>query len=64
MKVRFVEGPGSPGESLAVVDEAGLVIDGKGYCPLDDLRGVVIVEMTDEERARLAEYGFDLPMVQ
>jgi len=64
MRIRIVESPGSPWEGIATIDDAGIVIQGRGYCPLDDLRGVVIVEMTDEERARLAEYGFDLPMVQ
>ena len=64
MKVRFVEGPGSPAEHDAVVDDFGLVIDGRGYCPLDDLRGVVVVEVSDEELARLVENGFELSIEQ
>lgn len=64
MRVRIVEGPGSPWEGRASVDSAGMVIGGEGYCPLDDLRGVVIVEATEHEQARLVEHGFDLPMEQ
>jgi len=64
MRIRIAGGPGSPWEGSAILDDAGIVIEGRGYCPLDDLRGVVIVEVTAEERARLAEYGFDLPMAQ
>lgn len=64
MHVRFVEGPGSPWDGCADVDSAGIVIDGKGYCPLDNLRGIVIVEISEDERARLIDHGFDLPMEQ
>jgi hypothetical protein len=40
------------------------VIEGRGYCPLDDLRGLVIVEMTAAEHERLRAYRFDLPIAQ
>lgn len=36
MRIRIVEGPGAPAEHIAVVDEFGVVIDDRGYCPLDD----------------------------
>ena len=60
MRIRIVEGPGAPAEHHAVVDEFGVVIDGRGYSPLDDLRGVVVVEVSDDELVRLIEHGFEL----
>lgn len=62
MRIRIVEGPGSPADHDAVVDHFGLVIDGRGYCPLDDLRGVVVVDVSHDELVRLVEHGFELPM--
>lgn len=64
MRVRIVEGTDAPWEGNAAVDAAGIVINGDGYCPLDDLRGIVIIEFTDEERELLIAHGFDLPMEQ
>lgn len=62
MRIRIVEGPGAPAEHDAVVDDFGVVIDGRGYCPLDDLRGVVVVEVSDDELVRLMAHGFELPI--
>ena len=62
MRIRIVEGPGAPAEHDAVVDHFGVVIDGRGYCPLDDLHGVVIVDVSDEELVRLLAHEFDLPI--
>lgn len=64
MHVRIVDGADAPWEGHAAVNAAGIVIDGDGYCPLDDLHGVVIVEFTDEERELLIAHGFDLPVEQ
>lgn len=47
-----------------MVDDFGVEIDGRGYCPLDDLGGIVIVEATENEQMRLPEHGFTLPMEQ
>lgn len=58
MKIRIVNGPGSPWEDTAIVDTVGIVIDGRGYCPLDDLSGIVVVEASAEERTALAQHGF------
>lgn len=46
------------------MDSVGIVIDGEGYCPLDDLSGVIIVSITEPERLRLLDYGFQLAMEQ
>jgi len=64
MRIRIVEGPGSPWEGIATIDDAGIVVDGRGYSPLDDLRGIIVVEMTRDEQQRLLEYGFDLDVEQ
>lgn len=62
MRIRIVEGPGAPAEHDAVVDHFGVVIDGRGYCPLDDLRGIVVVDISDAELAQLIGHGFELPI--
>ena len=62
MRIRIVEGPGAPAEHDAVVDHFGVVIDGRGYCPLDDLRGIVVVDVSDDELVRLTGHGFELPI--
>lgn len=64
MRIRFVEGPGAPAEHDAVVDHFGVVIDERGYCPLDDMRGMVVVEVSDGELVRLLAHGFDLPVMR
>ena len=62
MRIRIVDGPGAPPQHDAVVDEFGVVIDGRGYCPPDDLRGIVIVDVSDDELVRLLAHGFELPI--
>lgn len=64
MRIRIVEGPGAPAEHIAVVDQFGVVIDGRGYCPLDDLRGIVIVDVSDDELVRLSTHSFEFPLTQ
>ena len=64
MRIRIVEGPGAPAEHEAVVDHFGIMIDGRGYCPLDDMRGIVVVEVSDGELVWLLAHGFELPVVR
>lgn len=39
-----------------------MVFGDRGYCPLDDLHGVVVVDVSDDELVRLVEHGFELPI--
>lgn len=64
MNIRILDGPGSPWEGSAIVDSIGMVIDGEGYCPLDDAGGMIIVSITDSERRGLLDHGFQLAMEQ
>jgi hypothetical protein len=41
MILRIIEGPGALWQGRATVDGAGILIDGRGYGPLDNLAGVV-----------------------
>lgn len=63
MRIRIVEGQDAPWSGEVLVTPFVIIIDSREYCPLDDLHGVVVEELDDEEQEFLAEAGFELNLL-
>ena len=64
MRARIAEGQGSPWRGEIIVTPFLIVIEGREYTPLDDLRGIVVETLDDTEERLLGEAGFVLSLLQ
>ena len=64
MRVRIVEGQDSPWSGEIVVTPYLIQIRGNEYTPLNDLHGIVLEELDEQEQHLLEEAGFVLALLQ
>ena len=63
MRARIVEGLDSPWSGEIVVPPFLIRIGSDEYTPLDDLHGIVVEELAQEEQLLLEDAGFDLALL-